>query len=330
MKCVRHRYTAAGTYDVTLSIEDDDALTDSITKQVIVKAPPVANFSFTPSNPTTSDTIFFEDKSYDSDGSIVDWIWNFGDGNVSKGGIGLQFDGIDDYINVPHNSGFDFDSNDFTIEFWIKQNSDTWHQGYLTTKSDGRTEAVGDAGWVIRWYTNHIVFHISDGTNFARVHGKTNIVDGKWHHIVAVREGNILKLYVDGALDETADASLVGSITDGSNIYIGRQTVSGGTYFDGIMDDVRIYNKALTASEIQNNYNGNVVTTGLVSWWKFNEGSGGIAHDSIGSNDGTINGCNWMKCVRHRYTAAGTYDVTLSIEDDDGTSDSITKQIIVT
>ncbi|RLE39908.1 hypothetical protein DRZ77_03375, partial [Candidatus Woesearchaeota archaeon] len=45
--------------------------------------PPVANFSYLPLNPTTTDVIQFTDLSYDSDGSIVNWTWNFGDGNIS-------------------------------------------------------------------------------------------------------------------------------------------------------------------------------------------------------------------------------------------------------
>ena len=56
----------------------------SITKQIIVSnVAPVANFSYSPENPTTADVIQFTDLSYDSDGYIVNWTWNFGDGAIS-------------------------------------------------------------------------------------------------------------------------------------------------------------------------------------------------------------------------------------------------------
>jgi len=50
---------------------------------MIANSPPTANFTWTPQIPTTSDTIFFTDSSIDSDGSIVSWTWDFGDGNIS-------------------------------------------------------------------------------------------------------------------------------------------------------------------------------------------------------------------------------------------------------
>jgi PKD repeat protein len=77
-----HTYAAAGTYTVTLTVTDNDGASDSISKSVTVTAPnmdPVANFSFT----TIGLTANFSDLSYDPDGTIVSWLWNFGDGNTS-------------------------------------------------------------------------------------------------------------------------------------------------------------------------------------------------------------------------------------------------------
>lgn len=76
-----HTYDVAGTYSITLRIIDEDGHTDTETKQVTVSNndPPVANFSFS----INGKTVTFTDESTDSDGSIVNWTWNFGDGNLS-------------------------------------------------------------------------------------------------------------------------------------------------------------------------------------------------------------------------------------------------------
>ena len=76
-----HTYDAAGTYDVTLKVSDDDGYWDTETKsiQITNNIPPVADFSYSIDDKTVS----FHDLSSDSDGSIANWTWNFGDGNTS-------------------------------------------------------------------------------------------------------------------------------------------------------------------------------------------------------------------------------------------------------
>ncbi|MCD6573676.1 MAG: PKD domain-containing protein [Thermoplasmata archaeon] len=80
----QHRYADDGTYNVTLTVRDDDGATNSTTKQIVVSnVPPVANFIYSPSNPTDLDIVHFTDLSYDNDGFIVNWTWSFGDGEIS-------------------------------------------------------------------------------------------------------------------------------------------------------------------------------------------------------------------------------------------------------
>lgn len=79
-----HRFARPGTYDVTLNVTDNDLKSSSITIPVIVRnAEPIADFDFSPKVVTTSTVVTFTDQSFDSDGSVVNRTWDFGDGNLS-------------------------------------------------------------------------------------------------------------------------------------------------------------------------------------------------------------------------------------------------------
>ena len=143
--------------------------------------------------------------------------------------------------------------------------TDTIRIGYYTQKNDGNHSYTWFSAYFLR--------------------------DGKYHHIAVTLENGTKKCYVDGEPRATMEDQ--GDLYNGiGDIYIG-----GGTWrnFFGNIDDVRIYNRALTAEEIYQNYLGNVTLNGLVSWWKFDEGVGKVVHDCINDNDGTIYGATWTE-----------------------------------
>ncbi|RLF45821.1 MAG: hypothetical protein DRN29_06020, partial [Thermoplasmata archaeon] len=80
---VEHEYTQDKLYNVTLTVIDDDGGVDSFTRQIHnYNKLPIVDFSFSPSEPTDLDNITFKSKSYDPDGTIVNYTWEFGDGGV--------------------------------------------------------------------------------------------------------------------------------------------------------------------------------------------------------------------------------------------------------
>ncbi len=79
-----HKYVNIGKYNVTLTVMDDDNVSASMTQQLtVIQSPPVAFFTYAPLNPTIYSIIQFTDASYDFDGTIANWTWDFGDGVTS-------------------------------------------------------------------------------------------------------------------------------------------------------------------------------------------------------------------------------------------------------
>jgi PKD repeat protein len=82
----KHTYSSAGNYSVTLTIKNSEGLSSSITKVItVLNAPPVASFGYSPDFPLANETVTFNASlSYDPDGTIVSYTWDFGDGNTTS------------------------------------------------------------------------------------------------------------------------------------------------------------------------------------------------------------------------------------------------------
>jgi hypothetical protein len=118
------------------------------------------------------------------------------------------------------------------------------------------------------------------------VRGNTTLSTGQWHHVAAVWDGATVKIFVNGVLDNTP-AARTGTIgTDTRPLYIGGR--AGTDLFDGMIRDVRVYNRALYDAEIK-------YLAGLIGHWLFAEGAGTSAADSSGlTNHATLlAGASW-------------------------------------
>jgi len=226
----------------------------------------------------------------------------------SKDGLGqaLDFDGVDDYINVPADASHDniWDGGG-TVSYWIKPRSaGESNVGYWLTKSAGSTDwtlfantgTAGETGFEfnVEW---------SGGTAKWRNPDTTPDIDfNNWHHIVLTYNtdstSNDPVLYIDNTLFVLTEVVVPSGTIDsssGRSIQIGNNLATTRTS-DGYMDDVRIYNRALSASEVSRLYKntGPIVSKGpseegLVGHWTFEDGTGTIAGDYSGNgNDGTL------------------------------------------
>ena len=225
------------------------------------------------------------------------------DGRMNKA---ISFDGTDDYVDVGSSSSLNTTA-DYTISMWV----------YNAAGSDlyptllNRAAQVTNNGffWIYTNGTNEadLNFQYADGTNFI-----TNTFSGAlgmntWQHVIFTFDNTSksLKLYINGNQFSTT-RTLTGSLSvDDGTLYLGTYTGTATNYsFQGRLDDVRIYARALTSGEATDLYQSSAqtkvnvsqnsrMTNGLVGLWSFNgpDVSGTTAYDRSGQgNNGTLTG----------------------------------------
>jgi hypothetical protein len=226
--------------------------------------------------------------SYLNDGYPV-LSWQYFPPTDSIAGNALEFNGIDEYVTVGNDESFDL-GNVLTIEAWIKPGEKSTRQGIFSSSfnnSDGafRLE-IGSA---------------NGGTKRVAVYGINTWVaqtgdnaysNDQWTHIAYVRTGSgagTHTIYVNGIAQALISDSPYEFIDNTSNKVIGSGT-SGDQFFKGVMDEVRIWNVALTQQQIRQNMYRTLKgdETGLVSYYQFNIASDTKTNDNISLNNGTL------------------------------------------
>lgn len=175
------------------------------------------------------------------------------------------FNGTGDYIDAGGASSLNI-TTAITITAWIKTSNNTQAQtiiektntanpwnGYAVNLGSNDSVVCGGYGYLSYWPGNY-------PTNSWVCSNSSNYNNGNWHHIAIVHSGTTVTFYKDAVSDGTAT---VGSRTNNSstNLFIGQNSLSSRR-FSGQIDDVRIYNYALTATQVKSLYNGGSVRFG--------------------------------------------------------------------
>ncbi len=190
---------------------------------------------------------------------------------------GLTFDGTDDKVVVNNKQHFQL-YEDFSCAGWVK----------LTNTTTAWRSVVGKgSNYYLETYGDQVYFGYYDGSAWKEVSTSSGTLKaGKWYHVAGSFDNtaNTLKIYVDGALKSSAAATTTPA-SSSDKLQIGAAYDSASQFFPGTLDDVRVYNRALTASEPAEMY-------GMMGHWKLDETSGTTAADSSGlANMGThVNG----------------------------------------
>jgi len=168
----------------------------------------------------------------------------------AKGQVGqaFSFDGSTGFVSVPHTSLWDFGNNPFTIAFWANFNSSRRQEDFIT---DDNGYGLSQNKWAF-WrgmQGNTLTFDVA-GPRLENI-GKFPFspVPGQWYHIAMTREGSDWTFYTNGVMLGTTSVSItVPSMNEPLTI---GNCGEGTAYFDGLLDEVSIYNRALSAEEIQ-------------------------------------------------------------------------------
>ncbi|MEI6142279.1 MAG: FG-GAP-like repeat-containing protein, partial [Mariniphaga sp.] len=208
--------------------------------------------------------------------------------NMTSPGNALTFNGISDFATVPYNfSGF----TSYTLEAWIKPSS-IGNQTVIAANNGSNYTSAHQ----INIYNGKFQHYTWAGSAIY-ITGTTDIQVGKWYHVaITATNGGYAHLFVNG-VEEGTPISVVSLETSGTQFYIGKSGF-GTAYFNGAVDEVRIWNFAKDGTAIQNSmYNTvNQSSTGLVSYYKFDQTTGTALYDLTSSaNHGTISNSNWTE-----------------------------------
>jgi hypothetical protein len=200
---------------------------------------------------------------------------------------------VNNYVNISDSASLKPAS--ITVEAWVnpktlpqwsavlmKVTDNTWSDGYGLAHYD-------DSSNSINFFVNGYLSGNASGT----------IPSNQWSHVVGTYDGQAVKIYINGQLVSSRTYST--AISHSTNAFrIGAGASTGGApgyYWNGTIDEVRVYNRSLSASEISEHYR-NIYSneTGLVGKWRFSESYGTTTADEsgLGNNGNLINSPAWV------------------------------------
>ena len=194
------------------------------------------------------------------------------------------------------------DLTNLTLSVWIKTSVCPQGSGnYGVVAGRSFLQGGGVSGFGICVHNNgNIVFQTRSGASYVNA-VMPYPFDGAWHHIAGVREGDVNRLYYDGELVDDVTGALASLYTAGIAFGLGmRHDGSNWAYpYNGLMADVQLWDHARSGSQIRSDMFQRLDGTesGLIGYWPLDDGSGTVADDPAGGNNGTCYNAFWSTDV---------------------------------
>ncbi|HRO75492.1 MAG TPA: T9SS type A sorting domain-containing protein [Crocinitomicaceae bacterium] len=207
----------------------------------------------------------------------------------------LNFDGVNDYVNLNSVAPTLANKTNFSVEFWMQ--AMTQKQEYAVLFSINGEHSSGDINkLIIRISGSEEGIYNTITVNAPyygdqKIIGSTNVLNNRCHHVAYTYNNGVHTLYVDGILEGTMTKTIHLYASDRYNL--GQEFDVEGTsqFYTGMIDDVRIWNKIRTQNEIENDrffeLNGN--ENDLLAYYNFNQGVAGGNNKSITTLNNLVN-----------------------------------------
>ena len=242
----------------------------------------------------TAGTIATDSSGKNKHGTLKNGL-SFTDNSVpGKIGGALRFDGVDDYVELP--AGFNEFDNGFTVTFWAYPTAVKNFARFIDLG-----HGTGDNNIVVARYgtTNDLTVRVYGGSTAAENVRATNAIElNRWQFFaVTISNSGAVRIYKDGKLIKTGTTTWPWGIWRTTN-YIGRSNWAGDPYYQGDMDDIRIFDYALIPNEINDIYNADIPQPyggtaapipGRIEAEHFDLGGEGVGyHDTTFGNSGGL------------------------------------------
>ncbi|MBN1858733.1 PKD domain-containing protein, partial [Candidatus Bipolaricaulota bacterium] len=324
-----HVYAGGGNFTVQLTVTDNQGASNSTTRSVSVSIPsfaePRAFWRFNEGSGTTA----FDSSSNANHGALQGATWDTDD---ADGTFAVRLDGSNDLVSVPNSPSLSL-FNAFTFEAWVRFDTVPTTVAPILYKPAAYRLVLKQSEIELVLAINGIARVVTAST--------PTIAADRWYHVAATYDGSRVRLYLNG--QEVAQQAVSGAIDQTTDpLSIGRRD---SVVIDGMIDNLRIFGRALASSEFNLLPPGTVPenqppvadftwepeTPSVDQWVAFRSTSydpedGANLVTSWRFGNGGIGGGG---TPRIRYTRAGTYTVTITVTDSEGLETSLSKEITI-
>jgi hypothetical protein len=162
----------------------------------------------------------------------------------------VTFNGLSSFIDIPDNNAYHFGTGDFSVSCWFKTGSNASTSSLVNKANSGVNPFTGIICFLNVPGNGQIQGRTESGKSVSSTGFTAN--DNQWHQYVYTRQGTVHKLYLDGILNNTSNRGFIDNVTNNFIMSLGRNNFGPVQLYSGAMDDFRLFDQALSSSQVSN------------------------------------------------------------------------------